>query len=84
MKDTPLLDSHAQQWAEALERNGLASFAIPLLDVLQVWGFVGAQLLWMIQPLLDDSAIEDLAMLLERPETLRLLQKRLIEGETRE
>lgn len=70
-------------WAESLERHGLAEWAIPLLDVLQVWGFVAGQFLWMLTPFLGrQSSYTAIAEALEEPETLRRLQQCLIEGET--
>ena len=69
-------------WAESLERRGLAEWLIPLLDVLQVWGFVAGQFLWMLTPFLGWRSLTVVAEALEEPETLRRLQQRLIEGET--
>ena len=69
-------------WAESLERRGLAGWLIPLLDVLQVWGFVAGQFLWMLTPFLRWRSLTVAAEALEEPETLRRLQQCLIEGET--
>ncbi len=69
-------------WAESLERRGLAEWLIPLLDVLQVWGFVVGQFLWMLTPFLGRHSFTAIAEALEEPETLRRLQQCLIEGET--
>jgi hypothetical protein len=68
-------------WAVALRERGLADLAVPLLDVLQVWGFVGGQFLWMLAPFLGEEAVAPFAEALEQPETLRRLQQYLIEGE---
>ena len=71
-------------WAESLERRGLAEWLIPLLDVLQVWGFVAGQFLWMLTPFLGRRSLTIVAEALEEPETLRRLQQCLIEGETQQ
>jgi hypothetical protein len=69
------------RWANQLEARGLTSLAIPLLDVLKVWGFVGGQLLWMLAPLFAPSSLASLAEILEEPEMLGELQAQLIERE---
>ncbi len=69
------------RWANQLEARGLTPIAIPLLDVLQVWGFVGGQLLWMLAPLFGQSSLASLAEILEEPETLGELQAQLIKRE---
>lgn len=66
------------RWANQLEVRGLTPIAIPLLDVLQVWGFVGGQLLWMLAPLVGQSTLAPLAEALEEPEALSELQAHLI------
>ena len=68
-------------WANQLEARGLTPIAIPLLDVLQVWGFVGGQLLWMLAPLFGQSSLASLAEILEEPEMLGELQAQLIKRE---
>ena len=80
MKTSQHLTTSAQltRWANQLEARGLTSIAIPLLDVLQVWGFVGGQLLWMLAPLLGQSTLAPLAEVLEEPEALGELQAELI------
>lgn len=65
-----------QQWAAALHQRGLTGFAIPLLDLLKLWGFVGGQLLWMLSPFLGNDATT-VATALEQPETLQRLQDQL-------
>ncbi len=68
-------------WATTLRHCGLADLAIPFLDLLQVWGFVGSQMLWMLTPFWDTPALPALAETLEQPEILRDFQRRLLEGE---
>ncbi|HOT92280.1 MAG TPA: hypothetical protein PLJ78_13850 [Anaerolineae bacterium] len=70
-----------EQWAAAIRARGLADVAIPLLDVLQVWGFVGSQILWMAAPFMGRQKLAPLAEALEEPETLRHLQHCLREDE---
>ena len=68
-------------WATAIQERGLADLAIPILDVLQIWGFVGGQILWMLAPFVGEKALAPFAEALEEPETLRQLQRYLREGE---
>ena len=69
------------RWTAAIQARGLADVAIPLLDVLQIWGFVGGQILWMLAPFVGKHTLAPFAEALEEPETLRQLQCRLREGE---
>lgn len=70
-----------EQWAAAIQARGLADLAIPFLDVLQIWGFVGGQILWMLAPFVGENTLAPFAEALEEPETLRELQRYLREGE---
>jgi hypothetical protein len=72
-----------ERWARALQRRGLANIAVMALDVLQVWGFVGGQLLWMLAPFWGNSTLTTLAETLEQPEALRDLQKSLLEEQVK-
>ncbi len=75
----PIPTPNIQHWATRINTSGLTDIAIPLLDILQVWGFVGAQLMWMATPLFG-SKITRLAETLEQPETLQQLQQYLLDG----
>ncbi len=68
---------HIEQWAVAIRQRGLADLAIPLLDVLQAWGFVGGQILWMLMPFIGRQTLAPLAEALEDPAMLRSLQSHL-------
>ncbi|HOU14711.1 MAG TPA: hypothetical protein PKZ84_16520 [Anaerolineae bacterium] len=70
-----------ERWAAAIQERGLADVAIPLLDVLQIWGFVGGQVLWMLAPFVGKQTLAPFAEALEEPETLRRLQRCLREAE---
>lgn len=72
--------SQIQHWADVLRQNGLSDLAIPALDLLKVWGYVGGQVLWLLAPLLGKQ-LAPLAEALEDPETLTQLQHYLTEGE---
>ena len=76
----PLPSTEIVHWASVLRERGLVNLAIPLLDVLQVWGFVGSHLLWMLIPFVGGQ-VTQFAEALEHPETLQKLQQILIEGE---
>jgi hypothetical protein len=75
------LDTKILQLAGTIKEQGLASLVIPLLDVLQVWGFVGSQLLWMAAPLIGGTSTTMLAEIMEEPGALQRLQHYLLEGE---
>ncbi len=77
------LDAEVTRWAALLERRGWAEFALPWLGVLRVWGFVGAQLLWMLSFFSSSTTIPVLAEALEQPDLLQALQHRLMEGGAR-
>ena len=58
MEQMPLPSAEIERWASSLRERGLENLAIPLLDVLQVWGFVGANLLWMLVPFLGERVTQ--------------------------
>lgn len=76
------LETRVTQWAAWLERRGWAHFAVPWLAVLRVWGFVGAQVLWMLSPFSPSDRLPILAAALEQPDLWEALQHRLVEGGT--
>ncbi len=73
-------EAEVTRWAALLERHGLVELAIPWLDVLRVWGFVGAQLLWMLSSFTSSDTLPALARALEQPDFLQALQNHLVEG----
>lgn len=79
MESKSLSTADMTAWATTLERHGLTDLALPLLDVLQVWGFVGAQGLWMLAPFLGQR-LAPFATLLEQPELLQQFRRHLAEG----
>jgi len=72
---TPLL-----QWVDALRARKLDDLAHIVIRVLQVWGYAGGQLLWMLAPFLGDATVTPLAQALEDPEVLEALHARIAEG----
>lgn len=69
-----------ERWANWINRRGLATVALPLLEVGRSLGFLGAQVLLMAQPILglvlDSSRVTSYAALLEDPDALdRLLEQ---------
>ena len=70
-----------QQWATAIRERGLVDVVIPVLDVLQMWGFVGGQLLWMIAPFVGEEKLSPLAEALESPDAWLAFRQYLSEGE---
>jgi hypothetical protein len=59
------------EWVEAIRSRGLGQVMDSALDVLGPLGLLGAQLMWVAQPLLgrviSREALGDLAEILERP-----------------
>jgi hypothetical protein len=55
-----------------------------LLDALEPFAFVGGQLLWILQPtlglLIGAERIAEYALMLERPETVKLLRAQIEES----
>ena len=74
-------ESQIQHWAKVLRDRGLADMAVPILDLLKVWGYVGGQALWLLAPFLGERRLAPWAEVLEHPETLSQLQHYLTEGE---
>jgi len=68
------------QWVDALRARQLDDLAHLFIRVLQVWGYVGGQLLWMLAPFLGDATVTPLAQALEDPEALEALHTRIAEG----
>jgi hypothetical protein len=70
-------------WIEELKVRGLAAPLSLALDLLEPLGLVGAQVLWVVQPvssLLGASAlVGGLADVLEQPEGIENLRRRLNE-----
>lgn len=75
------LQGWIDEWAERIEALNLSPIALPLLEIARAFGFLGGQVLFIVQPLVDDlvsaAAVERTAMLLNDPETLEQLSKRL-------
>jgi len=80
MEYEPVHPEQIAQWANAIRERGLADVALPFLNVLQMWGFVGGQMLWMLAPFFGES-LASFAEALEQPETLRQLENNLRAGE---
>jgi hypothetical protein len=61
------------RWVQTLRERGLADLADLFVRLLQLWGFVGGQVLWMLAPLLGQDAIAPIARGLENPQKLDML-----------
>ncbi|MGC9467789.1 MAG: hypothetical protein ACP5HS_04310 [Anaerolineae bacterium] len=70
------------RWADELRSRGLEDLGLVLVRVLQVWGFVGSQVLWMLSPFLGEATINPVAEALETPETLEQMRAYLTCGVT--
>ncbi|MBN1873326.1 MAG: hypothetical protein JXA33_03780 [Anaerolineae bacterium] len=80
MEDKRVPSAQLARWVTAIREYGLVDVALPFLDVLQVWGFVGGQVLWMLAPFFGER-LAPLAEALEQPEILRQLEDDLRAGE---
>jgi hypothetical protein len=74
----------AGQLARRIQRWGLGGPVSVILDALEPFAFVGGQLLWILQPtlglLVGSERIAEYALMLERPEGLKLLRAQLKES----
>lgn len=68
--------------AMTIRERGLVDLVLPLLDVLQVWGFVGGQVLWMVTPFFGERTLAPIAEAIEQPEMIQQFRQYLFEGET--
>ncbi len=72
------------RWAARLRRLGLADLSLLALDGLRPLGALAGQLLWAAQPTLglfvDSGEIGTLAEVLERPEGVDMLRRKLDDG----
>lgn len=68
-------------WAQRIRASGLAPCALLLVELARPFGFLASQALLLTRPLLtgvvDDTAMQQLATLLDRPELLEGLRTRL-------
>jgi hypothetical protein len=81
------VNSEAEQvdWVDKLagriEQRGVSSLALLLIAIARPFGFLGSQALLMTQPLLtgiiDNTAVEQAAILLDNPELLNRLSATL-------
>ena len=83
LKTEASLPASLTRWADALRDRGLADLAALIVGGLQVWGFVGGQLLWMAAPLVGESTVAPLAQTLEDPQALDDLQAYISKGAAR-
>lgn len=74
-----LSSTQVKSWAETIKARELTEIAVPLVAFLQVWGFVGGQLLWMLAPFVGEHTIAPYALALEQPDTLHQLHHYLVE-----
>ncbi len=76
----------AERWCRRIAAQGLSPVALSLVEFMHAFGFLGSQMLLMIQPLLtsivDDAALERAIALLNSPELQDWLRLSLEEGES--
>lgn len=68
------------QWVDALRERELDDLAHLSIRVLQIWGYAGSQLLWMLAPVLGSTNVTPLAQALEDPEALDALHAYIAKG----
>lgn len=75
------LEPTAIRWGQRLQRYGLAHLLAGFLEVGEPLSMIGAQMLYVVQPVLAlvmrSEQIEDWARLLETPEGLLWLRQQL-------
>jgi hypothetical protein len=71
------------RWVDALRERELNDLAHLFVRVLQIWGYAGGQVLWMLAPFLGEAAVTPFAHTLEDPEALEALHARIAEGAPR-
>ncbi|MGC9347040.1 MAG: hypothetical protein ACP5JG_02785 [Anaerolineae bacterium] len=81
MEHQATLPSSLIQWADMLRERELVGLGLLILGTLDVWGFVGGQVLWMLAPILGEASLAPLARTLEDPEALEKLRAYLVEGD---
>jgi hypothetical protein len=75
-----------ETWAGHIQALGLATVALPLIEIARAFGFVGSQALLLAQPLISgvvsETTLEHTMTLLDSPELLERLRV-CLEGERR-
>jgi len=74
------LPAPLERWVDALHARKLDDLAHLFVNFLQIWGYAGSQLLWMLAPFVGDTTVTPLAEALEDPQTLNALHARITEG----
>jgi hypothetical protein len=76
--------SWIEAWARRIETLGLVPLALPLIEMAEAFGFLGSQVLLVIQPLVSgfvsNTAFERTVTLLDSPELLHQFRV-CLEGE---
>ena len=80
VKSEVVLPESLIRWVEAFQEYGGADLANLVVRLLQMWGFVGGQILWMASPLLGVQRIGLIAQALEDPQALEALKTRITKG----
>ncbi len=66
--------------ADALRERNLTGPALVALSVLDVLGFAGAQIVWMLMPFVQTDTCAEIARIMEDPNALRQFRQYLVEG----
>ena len=85
VNDRQAIEAHVDRWAELLESSGLSSVALPLIEMVTAFGFLGQQALLAVEPLVREGSDEKIGKtghLLDDPERWRRLRRRLTRGES--
>lgn len=81
MDDTSVLPTTLLRWVDRLRERGLGAWALLMVNALEIWGFVGGQVLWMLAPFFDEASLADIAEALESPEAMHRLRAYVVEGD---
>ncbi|MEO8608569.1 MAG: hypothetical protein ABI690_11835 [Chloroflexota bacterium] len=81
MEETNPVEPSAPEWVEQARARGLGNALSVALDVLEPLGPLGAQLLWVAQPVLgimvSRSMLDSMAQALEEPGGIERLRQQL-------
>ena len=77
------METNFQAWVQSLRQRGLHQFVATLLEASEPLNLVGAQLVYLGQPVIsgvvEDGKLQTLAQLLEEPELTKLFIRSLRE-----
>ena len=80
MNDKQGMQDNLANWAAWLRQHKLVDVALMGLQIIEMWGFAGEQLIWALMPFVNRQNQTVLRDLIEHPESLQQLKLYLAEG----